>query len=121
MNRQHDIEGELHLFDTRQGGRQGPVTSGFMPLHKLYDNYLSSGKHEYRATQCVAPGEIALALVWLITPDVYPGCLWIGRELDIMEGPTRVVGKLTITKIFNEILCGSADSYSPRWTEISRE
>jgi len=118
MNRQSDIEGELYLFDFNQGGRQSPVSSGYMPLHKLYDNYLSSGKHEYPATQCVAPGETAKALVWLITPEVYPGCLWIGRELAVMEGPRTVVGTLTITKIFNEILSGSADSYLPRWMEI---
>jgi hypothetical protein len=63
------------------------------------------------------PGEAARALVWLITPDVYPGCLWIGREIDVMEGESRVIGKLTIEKIMNSILCGSPETYSPVWAE----
>jgi translation elongation factor EF-Tu-like GTPase len=115
MNRESDFEGEFHLFDTRPGGRKSPALSGYMPIHKLYDNYLSSGRHEYPDVECVAPGATTKARVWLITPEVYPGSLWIGRELDVMEGEERVVGKLTITKICNNILSGNADSYSPYW------
>lgn len=113
MNRQHDIEGEFHLYGTAQSGRKTPVFSGYRPIHKLYDNYLSSGQHEYPDVEQVAPGETARVLGWLITPEVYPGSLWIGRELDVMEGATHVVGKLTVTRILNNILAGSAEDHYP--------
>lgn len=115
MNRECDFEGKFYLFDTKQGGRKTPVFSGYRPLHKLYDNYLSSGHHEYPDVQSVAPGDTVKVRAWLVTPEVYPGCLWIGREIDVMEGPERVLGKLTVTRIFNEILCGDAESYNGNW------
>jgi hypothetical protein len=34
-----------------------------------------------------------------------------------MEGAERVVGKLTVTRILNEILCGDADSYNRNWVK----
>jgi translation elongation factor EF-Tu-like GTPase len=119
MNKESDIEGHFHLFDTAQSGKQTPVLSGYIPVHKLYDNYLSSGKHEYPDVHCVAPGETAKVRVCLITPEVCAGCLWIGREIDVMEGVEKVVGKLTVTRIFNEILSGDADSYSFHWIKPS--
>lgn len=117
MNRQHDIEGEFHLYGTAQSGRKTSVFSGYRPVHKLYDNYFSSGHHEYPDAEQVAPGETARVLAWLISPEVYPGSLWIGRELDVMEGATCVVGKLTVTRILNDILAGSAEDYDPYWVE----
>jgi hypothetical protein len=117
MNRQHDIEGEFSLYSTSQSGRKTAVFSGYRPIHKLYDNYLSSGQHEYPDVGQVAPGKTARVFAWLITPEVYPGSLWIGRELDVMEGPNHVVGKLKVTRILNNVLAGSAEAYSPHWVE----
>ena len=94
-----------------------PVFSGYRPFHKLHDNYLSSGQHKYPDTEKIMPGESARALVWLITPDVYPGCLWVGRDIDVMEGESRLIGKLTVEKILNTVLCGSPETYSPVWVE----
>lgn len=115
MNCLHDIEGEFHLYGTAQSGRKTPVFSGYRPVHKLYDNYLSSGQHVYPDVEQVAPGGTARVLAWLITPEVYPGSLWIGRELDVMEGATHVVGRLTVTRILNNILVGSAEDHYPHW------
>ena len=91
------------------------MLSGYRPIHQLYDNYLSSGQHEYPDVESVAPGETAKVRVWFVTPKVYPGCLWTDREIDVMESPQRVIGKLTVTRIFNETLSGNADSYDPNW------
>lgn len=115
MNRKWDLEGDFYLFSTEQSGRETPVLSNYRPIHKLYDNYLSSGQHEYPDVPSVARGGTAKVRVWLVTPEVYPGCLWIGREIDVMEGPQRVVGKLTVTQILNEILLGTAESYRRTW------
>lgn len=115
MNRQHDIEGLFHLYEKRRNGQQIPVFSGGRPLHKLYENYFSSGQHEYPDAEKIMPGETARALVWLITPYAYPGSLWVGREIDVVNGMLDVIGKLIIEKILNPVLCGSAQAYSPVW------
>jgi elongation factor Tu len=116
MNRPHDVEGEFRLLSPKEGGRHRPVISGYRPTHKLHENYLTSGQHEYLGVDQIAPGEVARVGVWFITPDVYPRSLWIGREIDVMEG-SRIIGKLVITKIFNHILSGSPETYSPVWIE----
>ncbi len=116
MNQPHDIEGTLQLLATQQGGRQTPALSGYRPQHKLHDNYHASGQHTYLGTGQVAPGETANVAVTFATPDVYPHSLWVGREIDVLEGP-RVVGKLTVTHILKPILRGNAETYSPIWVE----
>lgn len=117
MDRECDIEGDFYLFDTQQSDRKTPVLSGYRPIHKLYDNYLSSGQHEYPDVPSVAPGETAKVRAWFVTPEVYPRCLWIGREIDVMEGPERLVGKLTVTRIVNVSLRGDADLHLRNWVK----
>lgn len=104
------------LLPTAEGGRRTPMFSGIRPIHRLHDNYLTSGQHEFIGTSQLAPGETTQSAVWLVTPDVYPESLWVGRTIDVMEG-TKVVGKLTITKILNPVLCGSPERYSPLWVQ----
>lgn len=115
MLRPHDLTGILYLFTAEQGGRQQAVLSGYRPLHKLYDNYFSSGKHEYPENGSANPGEVTVARVWLITPEVYPASIWVGRQLEILESPCKVVGTLTVQEIINPILRGNAEGYSPLW------
>jgi len=112
----HDIEGEFHIFPTKVGGRHEPAFSGYRPVHKVYDNYLTSAQHEYVGVIQVAPGETVHTKVWFITPDVYPHCLWSGRVIDVQEG-SQVVGRLTVTKILNKILEGAPETYNPIWVE----
>lgn len=116
MDRLHDIEGELHLLPTDQGGRQSRAQSGYRPAHRLYDNYLTSGVHAYPDGDHIAPGESKNALVWFMTPAVYPGSVWVGRVLDVCEG-MHLVGRITVTKVLNATLLGSPDTYSPLWVE----
>lgn len=116
MNRSHDIEGEFHLLTSQESGRRNPVLSGYRPIHRLHENYLTSGYHEYSGVSQVAPGETAKVAVWFITPDVYPNSLWVGREIEVMEG-SKVMGRLMVTKILNSVVCGSPETYSPIWVE----
>jgi len=104
----------MHFFATADGGRQSFARSGYMPAHSIYDNYQTSGRHVYPDVEQVAPGTRARVQVWFITPHVYPRSLWLGRELDVMEG-SRIVGTLRIDQIFNDTLTGSARTYSSRW------
>lgn len=116
VNRAHHIEGEFHLYDSLQGGRTRPVESGYRPQHRVHDNYASSGRHVYPQVEQLAPGATAKVQVWFVTPEVHPASLWIGRELDVMEG-ARVVGKLTVSKILNDVLAGTAETYTSLWTK----
>ena len=116
MNRQQDIEGQFYVFPTRQGGRTTPAFSGYRPQHKIHDTYQTSGQHEYLNATQVAPGETVATKVWLLTPDVYPNSLWVGREIGVFEG-SRQVGTLTVTCIVNDALLGSPETYIPVWVE----
>lgn len=77
----HDIEGQLQLLHTEGGGKQTAALSGDPPTHRLYDNYYTTGFYEYPDTGPISPGETTRALVWLITPEVYPSSVWVGKHL----------------------------------------
>jgi translation elongation factor EF-Tu-like GTPase len=98
-----DVEAEITLFAPEAGGRSTPAFSGYRPGHKVRDDYITTGVHQYIDRGELAPGETALATITFITPEVYPHCLWVGREIDIQEG-SRVLGRARITKIYNAIL-----------------
>lgn len=106
-----DFEGVFHLFPSH-----GPVLSGYRPQHLLHDNYQSSGNHTYPDREWVHPDEPSLVQVRLISPEFYPCCIWEGRVLSILEG-SRLVGKLTIARIFNESLRVLPENYKPVWEE----
>jgi translation elongation factor EF-Tu-like GTPase len=110
----YDIEGEFYLFLT--GGKTKPVFSGYRPVHKVHDNYLTSASHDYLEVNQVLLGQTVKVGVKFITPDVYPACLWVGREIDVQEA-SHVIGKLKIIKIFNAILEGDPKTYNPKWIE----
>ena len=42
--------------------------------------------------------------ITFISPEAYPACLWIGKQITMYEGK-NIVGYAIITKIFNPILC----------------
>ena len=112
MQRPADFEGTFHLLSNI--GRLGPVWSGYKPTHKLFDNYFSSGHHEYDFVEKLHPGETAFVRVWLITPDVYPKSIWAGRVLEVFEGQ-KLIGQIDISVVNNFILLGQAENYNPIW------
>jgi translation elongation factor EF-Tu-like GTPase len=116
MHRSHDIEGEFYIFAAAQSGRRTPAYSGYRPQHKIHDNYQTSGQHEYLNATQVAPGETVSTKIWLLTPDVYPNSLWVGRKIGVFEG-ARQVGTFTVSRIVNDVLLGSPETYNPVWAE----
>jgi hypothetical protein len=90
-----DVEAEITLQRTAQ--------SGYNPQHKVRDDYLSSGTHNYIGCTEVLPGQTVMGTITFITPEAYPHCLWVGREIDIQEG-SRVVGRARITRVLNPLL-----------------
>lgn len=100
---QPDVEAEITLLSTEDGGRQSPVYSGYRPGHKVREDYITTGSHTYFDCEEVLPGQTVQGAISFITPEAYPHCLWVGREIDLHEG-SRVVGHVRITKIFNTLL-----------------
>jgi len=105
--RQPDVEAEITFLSAESCGKLNAVKSGYRPTHQVLENYLTSGHHEYVGKNEVWPGETALTQIWFITPEAYPGSLWIGRKVRVQEG-SRLVGYAKIIKIFNKLLERSA-------------
>jgi hypothetical protein len=108
-----NVQGEFHLFDGAANARK---YSGYRPQHEVHDNYQTSGIHAYIGREFVDPGETVHVQVRLITPEVYPRCLWEGRELKVLEG-AKHVGTLRVTKVLNELLRVAPDAYEAVWAE----
>ncbi len=113
---QPDCEGIFHLL---LSGRNTSVFSGYRPYHAIHTNYQTTGEHTYLDHDVVKPGESVRVAVRFITPNVYPQCIWEGRELTVQEG-ARIVGILKITSIANEALRVVPESFKPEWKEPPR-
>lgn len=98
-----DCEAVVTFLSTEEGGRQGPARSGYRPHHRVRDDYLTTGIHQYIDQEWVQPGESARAYITFITPEAYPRCLWIGRVLYVQEG-SKVVASARIVRVFNAVL-----------------
>jgi translation elongation factor EF-Tu-like GTPase len=98
-----DVEAEITMLPAEEGGRSGPSFSGYRPQHKVRDDYLTSGIHQYFDCAYVLPGHTVHGTIAFMTPEAYPHCLWVGRVIDIQEG-SRVVGRARITRIMNALL-----------------
>ena len=99
------VKGVLSLVPTAEGGRQGPIFSG-------YRGALSFGEHRddglevhYDAvtvldtTDELAPGESGEVTIHLVSADLFPHeRLTPGGMFDVKEGH-RVVGRVTITRV----------------------
>ena len=116
MQRAPDLIGRFHLLATAEGGRRTPARSGYRPQHAIHENYQTSGEHLYPELEWLAPGEITVAHVSLVTPEAYPNCLWVGRVLQVSEGQ-HIVGNLLVTEVLNESLVCNPENYRPHWVE----
>lgn len=85
------------------GTRRNPAADGYRPAHRIREDYLTTGVHQYYGVSKVAPDGEARGTITFITPEVYPHTLWVGRVLDICEGE-RIVGTATVEKVLNPVL-----------------
>ncbi len=99
----HNQEPDVEVLFEFNGTRKTPAADGYRPHHLITDNYLTTGVHHYYDVQTVQPDGTAKGTITFITPEAYPHCLWVGKKLNIQEG-ARIVGYVTILKIFNPIL-----------------
>lgn len=85
------------------GIRKGNAKSGYRPGHLVNNDYITTGVHYYFDLDEVPPNSTAKGTITFLTPELYPNCLWIGKQLQIFEGK-NIVGYATILKILNPIL-----------------
>ena len=98
-----DVEAEITLLPTAEGGRKTATFSGYRPNHKVREDYLTSGEIQYIGCDELLPGQTVHGTIMFAAPKYYPHSLWVGREIAIQEGG-RVVGHARITAIFNPLL-----------------
>lgn len=87
------------------GNRKEKLYEGYRPAHLICEDYLTSGVHSYYNLAESSDGEIE-GTITFISPESYPACLWIGKEIKMYEGET-LVGYAVIKNIFNPVLCKS--------------
>ena len=115
MQRAPDCTAELTLLPSREGGKTNAVCSGYRPHVAVHENYQTSAVHEFIGVEQLEPGHTAVARVWLLTPEVYPKCLWPGRSLAVFEGSRRV-GTLVVREVQNPLLAGDERMFNPVWS-----
>ena len=98
-----DVLAAVTFLPTLEGGRHNPARSGYRPVHRVRDDYLTTGIHHYTEVECVNPGQTARAEISFVTPKAYPYCLWVGKIVTIQEG-ARVVGHAEILAVYNPVL-----------------
>lgn len=85
------------------GSRKDNLYEGYRPAHLVREDYLTTGMHSYYNLENSTKQNLK-GTITFISPEAYPGCLWVGKRITMYEGKT-IVGFATITKIFNPILC----------------
>jgi len=99
MKREPDVEVIFEFIGTRRH----PSVEGYRPDHLVKEGYLTMGIHHYYdADEAPLIGRTKGTITFL-SPEVYPACLWVGKQINIQEG-AKIVGYATITKILNSIL-----------------
>lgn len=108
-SRTPDLLVHFSLTVLRSDGSLKRVRSGYRPIYNVRHGHWSSAHHEFVEPAGVETGKQSLAEVWLIAPDKYPNTFWVGREVEVAEGP-RVVGVAEILEIINPVLGPNAAS-----------
>jgi translation elongation factor EF-Tu-like GTPase len=98
-----DAEVLFALTALTHEGRQRCVTDGYRPQYSVRPDYMTSVEHRFIDASDVSTGQKEKAKVWFITPDVYPGTLWVGREIRVTEG-NQEIGNATVLQVFNPLL-----------------
>ncbi|WP_298549293.1 hypothetical protein [uncultured Aquimarina sp.] len=95
---------ELKYRSTEQGGRKTPAASGYRPQVKFdFEEMQTSGNQKFIGTELVYPGEIVIAEITVLSPQLFEGKLEIGMEFEFREGP-RVIGTGKIMEVANKTL-----------------
>lgn len=101
--REPDVEAEITLRSSGEGGRSTAAASGYRPQHRILHDYWTSGTQNYSNVRALAPGGTAIGTIAFLTPEAYPHCLDVHDILEVSEG-ARVVGHARILRVLNPVL-----------------
>lgn len=99
------IKPDVEVIFKFDGYRQENLYEGYRPAHLICEDYLTTGVHSYYNLGENTNKEIK-GTITFISPETYPACLWIGKEIAMYEGKNKV-GYAVITRIYNPTLCKS--------------
>ena len=103
-DRTPDLEVELRFLPTDEGGRMGPVVSGYRPDHDFgLLGSLVCAAHEYIGADSVSPGESVRAHLHLANPQFLMARLHEGLQFTVQEG-ARIVALGTVESVLNPML-----------------
>lgn len=91
-----DIEVMFEFVDSNKEH----VFEGYRPAHSVKEDYFTTGIHHY---DNLADTDNLNGTISFLSPDKYPGCLWVGKKIKFQEGK-RLIGYATVLKIHNPIL-----------------
>lgn len=93
----HDIEVEISFVKTEDGGRKGPVRSGYRPQF-YYNAHDWDAVHTYTTDDWVHPGEIVRGYLDFLSPEEHICKLFPGMKFVCREG-SRVVAYGLVLRI----------------------
>jgi len=97
-----DLEVEVSLFPTSEGGRKHPLWQGCRLPHDFGNpDGFNDGMYQFLG-EPPSPGSSQKAILWLLAPEMNSGRFNIGFEYKIWDG--RFIGRGKITRIINPIL-----------------
>jgi hypothetical protein len=97
-----DLDAVIGALPVADGGRSGPMTSGYRAAHDFgRSDELNDAMHEYLDQGQIAQGETGRALLWLLAPERQFGRLFSGMLFRVQEG-TQVVGDDCVVRVLNE-------------------
>ena len=111
-DRDPDLEVEISLLHTEQGGPKLPLLSGIRVPHDFgLSDELNDGMYEFPRGGVLHPGMTGRAFVWLLAPERNTGRFSPGFEFKIWNGGW--VGKGRILRVLNDQLKGNAKQSVP--------
>ncbi len=101
--RRPDVEAEISLRPTAEGGRAMPATTGYRPEHRILNKQLATGVHEYVSAASLDPGCSAFGTITFLIPEAHPRSLDAGDMIEVLERG-RLVGHARILRVLNPVL-----------------
>ena len=94
-----DVEVEITLLRTDEGGRTTPCRSGYRPPF-YYDGQYWIAFYVFPADDWIQPGDTVRALVTFLKPESHRGRLYPGKEFELREG-SHLVARGRVTRLMS--------------------
>ena len=99
VQHQQHIEVRICFLRPEEGGRKGPVMTGYRPQFS-YKGKDCDASHTYPDVEWVYPGDTVRAFLSFRYPDAHHEQVESGMPFEVREG-SRVVARGVVTKILN--------------------